>query len=134
MQDDIFEADVLGIDPRYDRKRDMESLSFETYITSMINTYYRDLVDRNRRKLELPHSTVYDITPDVDSLQLSKKDLKRGIKVLQEKIGRPNYIRTHSRPDIEFAVAKIARYALYPHEKVINAVDKIILYLNSTES
>ena len=134
LQDDIFEADVLGIDLHYDRKRGMVSLSLETYITNMINTYYGNLIEKNRKKLELPHSTVYDITPDVDSLQLSKKDLKKGIKMLQEKIGRLNYIRTHGRPDIEFAVAKIARYVLYPHEKVSNAVDRIILYLNSTKN
>ena len=54
MQDDIFQADVLGIDLRYDRKRGMVSLSLETYITNMINTYHRDLVDRNGKKKELP--------------------------------------------------------------------------------
>ena len=60
MQDDIFEADVPGIDLHYDKKRGMVSLSLETYITNMINAYYRGLRDRNRRELELPHSTVYN--------------------------------------------------------------------------
>ena len=68
MQDDIFQADVLGIDLRYDRKRGMVSLSLETYITNTINTYYKDLIEKNKKKLELPHSTVCDITPDVDTL------------------------------------------------------------------
>ena len=38
----------------------MVSSSLETYVTNMISAYYRGLRDRNRRKLELPHSMVYD--------------------------------------------------------------------------
>lgn len=37
-------------------------------------------------------------------------------------------------PDTKFVVEKIQRHVLYPHEKVINAVDEIILYLKSTKS
>ena len=48
-------------------------------------------------------------------------------------MGRLSYIRTHGRPDIEFAVGKIARYVLYPHKKVINAVNKIIRYVYQTK-
>ena len=133
MQDDIFQADVLGIDLRYDRKRGMVSLSLETYITNMINTYYKDLIEKNKKKLELPHSTVYDITPHVDTLQLSKKDLKRGIKMLQEKIGRLNCIRTHGRPDIEFAVAKIARYAKGPPQETYTKMPFLLAQVNKQE-
>ena len=66
-------------------------------------------------------------------MDLSENELKREIKGLQEKSGRLNYIRTHSRPDIEFAVGKIARYVLYSHKKVIIAVNKIIRYVYQTK-
>lgn len=42
-------------------------------------------------------------------------------------------MRTHGRVDIEFAVAKIARFVLYPHKKVVSAVDRIIKYLYDTK-
>ena len=132
MQDDIFDADILGIDLRYDRKRGTVSLSLETYIETMVKTFYGDIVN-TKKVTEVPHVSTYDLNPLTEPLDLSENELKKGIKGLQEKLGRLNYIRTHGRPDIEFAVGKIARYVLYPHKQVINAVNKIIRYLYWTK-
>ena len=132
IQDDIFDADVLGIDLRYDRKHGTVSLSLGTYIDTMAKKFYGDIVN-SKKVTEVPHVSTYHITPLTDPLDLSENELKREVKWLQEKLGRLNYIRTHGRPDIEFAVGKIARYVLYPHKKVINAVNKIIRYVYQTK-
>ena len=133
MQDDIFQADVLGIDLRYDRKRGIISMSLETYINTMVTTYYQDVVEKTGKIVDVPHSSLYDIIPQETELVLSKVELKKKIKMLQEKIGRLNYVRTHGRVDIEFAVAKIARFVLFPHKKVVSAVGRIIKYLYDTK-
>ena len=132
IQDDIFDADVLGIDIRYDRKRGTVSLGLETYIDTVVKTFYGDIVN-TKKVTEVSHVSTYDVNPLTDPLDLSENELKREVKRLQEKLGRLNYIRTHDRPDIEFAVGKIARYVLYPHKQVINAVNKIIRYLYRTK-
>ena len=132
IQDDIFDADVLGIDIRYDRKRGTVSLGLETYIDTVVKTFYGDIVN-TKKVTEVSHVSTYDVNPLTDPLDLSENELKREVKRLQEKLGRLNYIRTHDRPDIEFAVGKIARYVVYPHKKVIDAVNKIIRHVYQTK-
>ena len=48
VQGDIFDADVLGIDLRYDRKRGTVSLSLGTYIDTMVKTFYGDIVNSKK--------------------------------------------------------------------------------------
>ena len=131
-QDDIFDADVLGIDLRYDRKRYTVSPSPETYIDTVIETFYSDTVN-TQKVTEVSHVSTYDINPLTEPLDLSENELKREVKRLQGKLGRLNYIRTHGWPDIEFAVGKVARYVVYPHKKVIDAVNKIIRHVYQTK-
>ena len=38
-------------------------------------------------------------------------------------------VRTRGRIDIEFALGKISRFALYPHEKVLVALRKLLKYV-----
>ena len=133
MSKNKFDADVLGLDLHYDRKRGIVTLCPTTYIENIIDTIYKDVVEGSSRKVTMPHSSTYEINPKIDKLKLTETALKQGIKDLQEKIGRLNYIRTHGRADIEFAVAKIARYVLYPHKKIVNAVNRIIRYLHYTK-
>ena len=82
MQDDIFQADVLGIDLRYDRKRGIISMSLETYINTMVTTYYQDVVEKTRKIMDVPHSSLYDIISQETELVLNKVELKKKIKML----------------------------------------------------
>ena len=87
MQGEIFDADVLGIDLRYDRKRGTVSLSLGTYIDTMAKTFYGDIV--NTKKItEVPHVSTYDLNPLTDPLDLQENELKREVKRLQEKLGK----------------------------------------------
>ena len=79
MQDDIFDADVLGIDLRYDQKRGTVSLSLETYIDTMVKTFYGDIVN-TKKVTEVPHVSTYDLNPLTEPLDLSENELKKGIK------------------------------------------------------
>ena len=77
MQDDIFDADILGIDLRYDRKRGTVSLSLETYIETMVKTFYGDIVN-TKKVTEVPHVSTYDLNPLTEPLDLSENELKKG--------------------------------------------------------
>ena len=87
MQGDIFDADVLGIDLRYDRKRGTVSLSLGTYIDTMAKTFYSDIVN-TKKVTEVPHVSTYDLNPLTDPLDLQENELKREVKRLQEKLGK----------------------------------------------
>ena len=67
-------------------------MSLETYINTMVTTYYQDVVEKTRKIVDVPHSSLYDIIPQETELVLSKVELKKKIKMLQEKIGRLNYV------------------------------------------
>ena len=64
MQDDIFEADVPGIDLHYDKKRGMVSLSLEMYIETVVKTFCDDIVnmEKNRRSASIFHPNIIHST------------------------------------------------------------------------
>ena len=63
MQDDIFEADVPGIDLRYDRKRGMVSLSLEMYIETVVKTLNSIVnMEKNRRSASIFHPNIIHST------------------------------------------------------------------------
>ena len=88
MQGDIFDADVLGIDLRYDRKRGTVSLSLETYIDTMVKTFYSDIVN-TKKVTEVPHVSTYDLNPLTDPLDLPENELKREVNVRSRNIVPP---------------------------------------------
>ena len=66
-------------------------------------------------------------------MELTKEDFKRKVRQTQRLIGILNYIRTRGRIDIDFALGRISRFALYPHEKVFRALRRILKYVVRTK-
>ena len=131
MKENKLDTDILGMDLHYDYNEGTITLGMKSYITRL-KEQYPDIINNDMKNMELPHVTTYEINPKEDELILEKKDYKKRVKYLQELIGKLNYIRSRGRIDIEFAVGKVARLVLYPHDKVIKAAEKILKYVYST--
>ena len=87
----------------------------------------------DKEESEVPYLQRYeDRNPRKDDLKLTELELKKRIKKAQRLIGTLNYIRTRGRVDIEYALGKISRFAVYPHEKVFVALRKLLKYVVRT--
>ena len=131
--DGVFESDVLGMDLSYDVKKSVAKLSLEKYI-GKISKDYEEFLAGDKEESEVPYLQRYvDRDPRKDDLELTKEDFKRKVRQTQRLIGILNYIRTRGRIDIEFALGKISRFTLYPHEKVFRALRRILKYVVRTK-
>ncbi|CCH61730.1 hypothetical protein TBLA_0F01880 [Henningerozyma blattae CBS 6284] len=90
-----------------------------------LKEYENNLTTEQKKDLT-PHFSEYNLNPNEDTLLMNKTEYKEKVKYIQKSIGKLNYLRTRGRLDLKFAVSKIARFALYPHVKVIKAVDRLI--------
>ena len=125
----MFESDVLGTDLGYDVKKGVAMLSLEKRI-SKISKDYEEFLAGDKEESGVPYLQRYeDRNPRKDDLKLTELELKKRIKKAQRLIGTLNYIRTRGRIDIEYALGKISRFAVYPHEKVFVALRKLLKYV-----
>ena len=132
--DGVFESDVLGMDLSDDVRKGVARLSLENYINK-ISENYEEFLAEDKEESEVPYLQRYeDLNPRKDDLKLTELEVKKKIKKAQRLIGILNYIRTRGRIDIEYALGKISRFALYPHEKVFTALRKILKYVVRTRN
>lgn len=133
LDNGILDTDILGLDLKYDKKMGKITLKMESYITKLMNEYEGKIIEDDN-KVVIPFLRNYDINPKKDKLVITKEDYKRRVKYLQEIIGKLNYIRSRGRIDIEYAVGKLARLAMYPHDNVIKAAMRILQYVYNTRN
>ena len=101
------------MDLTHNVKKGVARLSLEEYI-SKISENYEEFLAEDKEESEVPHLQRYeDRHPRKDDLKLMELELKKRIKKAQRLIGILNYIRTRGRIDIEYALGKISRFALY---------------------
>lgn len=87
---------------------------------------YPEVVE-NERKANVPYVSKYKINPKEDEVILTSTELKDGIKRMQKIVGKPNYIRTMGRLDIDFTAGKLTRLVLYSHKKVMKMAEKLLM-------
>ncbi|EDO15641.1 Tkp4 protein [Vanderwaltozyma polyspora DSM 70294] len=105
--------------------RGLIELSMESYI-SKLKEEYPEIIKEDDKKVKVPYIYQYKVDPRTDELNLTKQKLKQKVKFLAEIEGKLNYMRTRGRLDLEFAVGKLARLVLDPHERVIEAAHKLL--------
>ncbi|CCH59369.1 hypothetical protein TBLA_0B05400 [Henningerozyma blattae CBS 6284] len=130
-----LEPDILGIDLKYDLNKGIVTLSMKSYIDKFNDDFpllklkeYENNLTTEQKKDLTPHFSEYNLNPNEYILLMNKTEHKEKVKYIQKSIGKLNYLRTRGRLDLEFAVSNIARFALYPHVKVIKTVDRLIKY------
>ena len=123
---------MLGMDLSYDVKKGVAKLSLENHINK-ISENYEEFLAEDKEESEVPYLQRYeDLDPRKDDLKLTELELKKKVKKAQRLIGYPSRISTGGRIDTEYALGKISRFALYPHEKVFTALRKLLKYVVRT--
>jgi len=132
----------LGIHVLRDRSQRLLWLSQEAYIEKIANQYEIDL---NGRLPDTPMAESELLPTDHRSIRLTLPSpnidlLVRPISLLastmlyQRKLGSVLYAATTTRPDIAFAVSRLARFNQNPSQEHHQAADRVIQYLYGTRS
>lgn len=114
----------LGIHVLRDRRQKKLWLSQEAYVEKIANQYMLDLTGR------LPD------TPMTESELLPSQENadKPSVMQYQKKMGSLLYAAITTRPDIAFAVSRLARFNQNPSEEHHRAADRMIQFLYHTRS
>jgi hypothetical protein len=112
----------LGIHILRDRAKNLLWLSQEAYIDKIANQFNVDLTEK------LPD------TPMIDELLPNEMTASKGsIHSYQTKTGSILFAAITTRPDIAFAVSRLARFNTNPSELHHQAADRTIKYLYATK-
>lgn len=113
----------LGIHILRDRNRKRIWLTQDAYIDKIANKFGTDLSKKPATPMGLE-----------ELLKSTAQATKQSIDQYQQKVGSILFAAISSRPDIAFAVARLARHNLNPSGIHHNAADRVIQYLYSTRS
>jgi hypothetical protein len=116
----------LGIHIVRDRVKRLLWLSQSLYIEKITNQYG---VDITSKAPDTP-MTEGDIPPSPSTEQASPKS----IELYQKKLGSALFAAITTRPDIAFAVSKLARYSTNPNQCHHDAIDRVVRYLFETRN
>ena len=120
------------MDLTHNVKKCVSRLSLEKYI-SKSSKNYEEFLAKDKDESEVPYLQRYeDLDPRKDDLKLTELELKKKVKKAQRLISYLSRISTRGRIDIEYALGKVSRFALYPHEKVFTALRKLLKYVVRT--
>jgi len=129
----------LGIHVLRDRSQRLLWLSQEAYIEKIANQYEIDLTGRlpetPMAESELLPTDHRSIRPTLQSSDIRPKSLPReaaSMMLYQKKMGSVLYAATTTRPDIAFAVSRLARFNQDPSQEHHRAADRVIQYLYGT--
>ena len=118
---------MLGVEYTRDRAARTISLSHRKYIDAIVETYH--LSDANPAPTPLAPGTILS----KDDCPQTPEDIEAMRKVpYQNAVGALNHIAVMTRPDIAFAVHKVAQFNSNPGPKHWSAVKRIIRYLKGT--
>ena len=122
---DLGEIDsYLGVNIKRDRSTKRLEIDQSRYVLEIINRF--GLSDANPARTPLP-SGAEDHLKKYDG-QASAAD----IKLYQQIIGSLLYVQIGTRPDISFAVSRLAQYASNPSAQHINLAKYVLRYLKGT--
>lgn len=113
----------LGIHVLRDRRQRKLWLSQEAYIEKIANQYEIDLT----RRPDTPMT-------ETELLLSQEKADRPSVMKYQRKMGSLLYAAVTTRPDIAFAVSRLARFNQNPSEEHQQAVDRVIQFLYHTRS
>ncbi|KID82365.1 polyprotein [Metarhizium guizhouense ARSEF 977] len=113
----------LGIHILRDRNRKTIWLTQDAYIDKIANKFAVDLSKKPATPMGLE-----------ELLKSSAQATKQSIDRYQQKVGSMLFAAISTRPDIAFAVARLARHNQNPNEVHHKAADRVIQYLYSTRS
>ncbi|EKD11952.1 hypothetical protein MBM_09882 [Drepanopeziza brunnea f. sp. 'multigermtubi' MB_m1] len=114
--------DYLGIDIEYDIKRGYMKLSQESYITKILNRF--DMLDCKLKPIPMDSKAKLELNPNKASAS--------EITWFQQVIGCLLLLTLATRPDICYAVIKLARFASNPSESHIIGLKNILRYLKGS--
>jgi hypothetical protein len=113
----------LGIHILRDRPRKTIWLTQDAYIDKIANKFEMDLGKKPATPMALE-----------ELLRSTTQASKKSIDQYQQKVGSILFAAMSTRPDIAFAVARLARHNLNPNEVHHRAADRVIQYLYATRS
>jgi hypothetical protein len=121
----------LGIHILRDRAKNLLWLSQEAYIDKIANQFNVDLTGRLPDTPMIGELLPNEILPN--EMTASKTASKTSIHSYQTKIGSILFAAITTRPDIAFAVSRLARYNTNPSDSHHQAADRTIQYLYATK-
>ena len=122
---DLGEIDsYLGVNIKRDRSVKRLEIDQSHYISEIINRF--GLLDANPAPTPLPAGA------DVHLTKYDGEASKADIKLYQQMIGSLLYVQIGTRPDISFAVSRLAQYASNPSPHHIRLAKYVFCYLKGT--
>eukprot|EP00392_Amoebophrya_sp_AT5.2_P018481 g19033.t1 len=119
MEESTEVRDVLGVTVRYDREKRSVRFSMEQAIDRLLVKF----------RMQDAKARVSPCVPE-DLAQGAKNE----IFPLRSLVGGLQYIGTQCRPDIVFAVQRVARQQSEPTDAAVRAAKRVLAYLKGTKS
>jgi len=94
--------------------------------------YIKDVIDRFSMTDANPHNTPLPAGADVHLVKHAEEASQDDIKLYQSLIGSLLYVQIGTRPDISFAVTRLAQYAANPSAQHIRLAKYVLSYLLGT--
>ena len=95
--------------------------------------YIKDIVDRFGMADANPHNTPLPAGAEVHLVKNTKQASESEIKLYQSLIGSLLYVQIGTRPDISFAVSRLAQYAANPSSQHLRLAKYVLSYLSGTQ-
>jgi transposase InsO family protein len=125
--DDLGEASfILGIDIRRDRAARTLSIGQSAYVTAILQRH--GMEDCNPAKVPIARDMVALLAKSADDLVVSDTDTRE----YQSMIGGIMFAMLCTRPDIAFAVTRLAQFASKPSPEHRKALKHLLRYLRGT--
>jgi Reverse transcriptase (RNA-dependent DNA polymerase) len=94
--------------------------------------YIKDVLDRFNMTDANPHNTPLPAGADVHLIKNTEQASQSEIKHYQSLIGSLLYVQIGTRPDISFAVSRLAQYAANPSNQHLRLANYVLSYLSGT--
>jgi hypothetical protein len=122
---DLGEIDsYLGVQIKHDRSTKRLEIDQSRYVLEIISHFW--LSDTNPAHTPLPSGA------DVHLEKYDREASQADIKLFQQIIGSLLYVQISTRPDISFAVSRLAQYASNPSPHHIRLAKYVLCYLKGT--
>ncbi|CAN3362473.1 Retrotransposon Gag-Pol polyprotein [Diutina catenulata] len=83
--------------------------------------------------VDTPLPSNFSFDPETNPLNFDNHTITKRTTRMRQIVGSLLHLSITVRPDIAYAATMLARYVVYPHEKVMKAAERSIQYLNCTK-
>lgn len=136
---EIFAGDngankLLGVDVMITRDDDGKVNDIKLNQGEYIKNYFDQNFENDEiKRYNTPLPPNYYFNGKIDGpLYASERELKKAQTRFRSAIGTLLYMSIMTRPDITYAVNYLARFAHYPHPKLVKMLNRVICYTRST--